>query len=73
MAKYKAQLSDLLADLSGPQAQAAAKKADRDRLEKLRSLGYISSQPTAKREMFGPEYDVKALLPFNNQVVMAWE
>lgn len=71
VAKYKAQLSDLLADLSGPQAQAAAKKADRDRLEKLRSLGYISSQPTAKREMFGPEYDVKALLPFNNQVVMA--
>lgn len=70
-AKYKSYLSGLIADLTGSQAQTAATKADRERLEKLRSLGYISSQPTAKREVFGPEYDVKTLLPFNNQAVMA--
>ncbi len=71
VAKYKAQLSSLMADLTGTQAQAGATKADRERLEKLRSLGYVSSQPTANTEVFGPEYDVKTLLPFNNQAVMA--
>lgn len=69
--KYKAELISLITSLSGAGEQIAQAKADRERLEKLRSLGYISSQPVERKQTFGPEYDVKNLLPYNNQAVEA--
>ncbi len=69
--RYKKQLSSLLANLAGPEERKAQTKADRERLEKLRSLGYVSSQPAARPETFGPEHDVKTLLPFSNLAVKA--
>lgn len=69
--KYKTELSSLMTSLSGAGQLIAQAKADRERLEKLRSLGYISSQPVERKKTFGPEYDVKHLLPYNNQAVKA--
>jgi len=69
--KYKAELASLLTTLSGASEKIAQARVDRERLEKLRSLGYVSSQPVVRREVFGPEYDVKNLLPYNNQAVKA--
>jgi len=40
-------------------------------LEKLRSLGYISSPQASRKKAFGPEDDVKFFLPFHNKVVKA--
>lgn len=71
VSQYKKELASLLASLSGKGEQIAQKKIDREKLEKLRSLGYLSSQPTQRREVFGPEYDVKTLLPYNNLAVRA--
>lgn len=69
--KYKKQLASLIAGLSGGGEKLAERRAERERIEKLRSLGYVSSLPTERRQTFGPEHDVKTLLPFNNQAVKA--
>lgn len=69
--KYKKQLTELIASLSNPAGRLAQKKADRETLDKLRSLGYISSQPIVRKEFFAPEDDVKTLLPHNNLAVEA--
>ncbi len=69
--KYKAELNSLITSLSGAREKIAQAKADRERLEKLRSLGYTSSQPVERKQFFSPEYDVKNLLPYNNQAVEA--
>ncbi|MCX7975199.1 MAG: sulfatase-like hydrolase/transferase [Candidatus Aminicenantes bacterium] len=73
VAKYKNELTSLIASLSGSGQPIARARFDREKIEKLRSLGYLSSQPVTKkeRENFGPEYDVKTLLPYNNQAVKA--
>ncbi len=52
--KYKTELSSLMTSLSGAGQLIAQAKADRERLEKLRSLGYISSQPVERKKDFWP-------------------
>lgn len=42
-------------------------------MEKLRSLGYLSSYQASKKETFSPEDDVKTLLPYNNKAVEAMD
>ena len=49
--------------LPEPRAPAVDARA----LEKLRSLGYVTGRQTAFKETFGPQDDVKSLLPFNNR------
>jgi len=71
--RYRAELERIIEALSSPGAARAEERLDRASLEKLRSLGYISSGPIAKKEEFGPEDDVKTLLPFNNRAVEAME
>jgi arylsulfatase A-like enzyme/Flp pilus assembly protein TadD len=46
---------------------SASQKIDREALEKLRSLGYISSPQTEKKEDFTAKDDLKVLLPFQNK------
>jgi arylsulfatase A-like enzyme/Flp pilus assembly protein TadD len=66
-------LGELISNLSSPQAERAEQKMDRESLERLRSLGYISSHQISKKEKFGPEDDVKIFLPYNNKAVQALE
>ena len=48
---------------------------DREALEKLKSLGYISasSPEESKKDGYGPQDDVKALLPFYNRTLEAMD
>jgi arylsulfatase A-like enzyme/Flp pilus assembly protein TadD len=50
---------------------SATQKIDRESLEKLRSLGYISSPQTEKKGEFTAEDDLKVLLPYQNRLQQA--
>jgi len=50
---------------------SARRKLDREAVEKLKSLGYISSPRTSGKEDFGPEDDLKVLLPYQNRLQRA--
>jgi len=68
---YRKQLERILKNQSFPENIKAKKKFDRESLEKLRSLGYVSSYPFSKKESFGPEDDIKVLLPYYNKAMEA--
>jgi arylsulfatase A-like enzyme/Flp pilus assembly protein TadD len=70
---YRKKLNELLQQYSDPQSEKARHRLDRKSLERLRSLGYISSPQSETKKNYGPEDDVKTLLPFHNKAVKAWE
>jgi arylsulfatase A-like enzyme/Flp pilus assembly protein TadD len=72
---YKKQLSQIAAAFSSPEDTKKAGNIDRESLEKLRSLGYLStSSPRDQRkEFFGPQDDIKVLMPYYNRAVEARE
>jgi arylsulfatase A-like enzyme/Flp pilus assembly protein TadD len=72
LAPYRKRLQDVmklgassLATLSG------RKTTDRDTLERLRSLGYAASRATRLKSTYGPEDDLKTLLPLEQKVNLA--
>lgn len=72
--KYRKQLSRMIENQSHPDGnQEQKKKIDRESLEKLRSLGYISSPQTSLKKSFGPNDDIKTFLPYHNRAMKAME
>jgi arylsulfatase A-like enzyme/Flp pilus assembly protein TadD len=69
--KYRQRLTDLMARLSHPENIKAERKLDEESREKLRSLGYISGAPASSPRSFGPQDDIKVLLPFHNKAMRA--
>jgi arylsulfatase A-like enzyme/Flp pilus assembly protein TadD len=47
--------------------------SDRETRERLRSLGYIASPVSQTKTSYGPEDDLKTLLPFEQKIDVAWE
>jgi arylsulfatase A-like enzyme/Tfp pilus assembly protein PilF len=68
---YRKKLEQIIVDQSSVESSRSREKPDREALEKLKSLGYISSAGHMNKENFGPEDDVKVLLPFHNQTYKA--
>jgi len=66
-------LKEIVEKLASPEAGRAERTMDRASVEKLRSLGYVSGGRVSKKAKFGPEDDVKTLLPFNNMAVRAMD
>jgi tetratricopeptide (TPR) repeat protein len=67
-------LAALVESLSSTLADATARPSDRETVDRLRSLGYIAALPSggrSGRKSFGPEDDVKAMLPFFNKAMEA--
>jgi arylsulfatase A-like enzyme/Tfp pilus assembly protein PilF len=67
-------LGELLRSLSSSLADGAAHDSDRETIERLRSLGYLAVSPGRRKQgraEFGPEDDVKTLLPFYNDAMSA--
>lgn len=71
--RHKRDLSRLKESLSAEKSAEAARKLDRASLEKLRSLGYVGGMPVVRKERFGPEDDIKTLLPFHKKAAEALE
>ena len=65
--KKRERLKELMDGLSAPAKKLSQRKVDSDTLEKLRSLGYISSRTNKLKERYGAEDDLKTLLPFQQK------
>ena len=66
--EYRKKLADLMDTLSSAQAVPVSSKIDPETLRKLRSLGYVSSAQTQIKESYGPEDDLKTILPFQKKL-----
>lgn len=71
--RYRKQLEQIIKNQSLAENIQAERKIDRESLEKLRSLGYVSSSQVLKKEIFGPEDDVKVILPYSNKAMEAMD
>jgi len=66
--KYRKRLRVLMERLSSSQGEQAHAQMDRETLDKLRSLGYISSSSLITKETYGPDDDLKTLLPLQQKL-----
>jgi tetratricopeptide (TPR) repeat protein len=66
--KHQQKLQDLMDKFSTSEIQANPSKVDREALDKLKSLGYISSAYSNVKKNYGPEDDLKTLLPFQKKL-----
>jgi arylsulfatase A-like enzyme/Flp pilus assembly protein TadD len=69
--KFSAALAQVTGGLSPTEQTGKDSKLDREALEKLRSLGYVSSPQPVKKAKYGPADDVKTLLPFHKKCMEA--
>jgi tetratricopeptide (TPR) repeat protein len=67
---HKKKMEELLDDLTPSQKIQNPRRSDRETREKLRSLGYVSSSAQIKTN-YGPEDDLKTLLPFQQMKTTA--
>jgi len=68
LAGYRKRLADIMKDLSLPEEEGKVeRRIERGDLEKLRSLGYISTPQLSMKKNFGPSDDIKVLLPSENK------
>jgi len=70
---YRKRLDQLIYSQFSEDSIRAEKGMDKTTLEKLQSLGYIASYKGTRKEKFGPEDDVKVLLPYHNKSNLAYE
>jgi arylsulfatase A-like enzyme/Flp pilus assembly protein TadD len=69
LAPFQKELHDLMAaSAAALSAQGTRPATDRDTRERLRSLGYAASRLVQLRSSFGPEDDLKTLLPLEQKV-----
>ena len=71
--RFEKRLEKIMSDSMSPQSERAVKRLDNKSLEKLRSLGYVSSSSDTRKDSFSSGYDVKILLPYYNQAMEALE
>ena len=64
--RHLKQLEEIIRSQFSPESIRSQEKLDREALNKLRSLGYVSRFQDSKEEKFGPKDDIKTLLPFHN-------
>lgn len=66
--KYQKKLRKIEEGFSSPQKAQARQRIDREAQEKLRSLGYIVSPVPQLKKSYGPEDDLKTLLPLQQKL-----
>ena len=70
---HRKRLAQLAIEMSSSQSAQEKRRLDREAMERLKSLGYISSPAGTPKKNYGPEDDVKALLPFFNRTLEAMD
>ena len=70
---HRKRLAQLVIEMSSPQSTPEKRRLDREAMERLKSLGYISAPAGTPKKKYGPEDDVKALLPFFNRTLEAMD
>jgi arylsulfatase A-like enzyme/Tfp pilus assembly protein PilF len=61
-------LNGLMEKLSSSRAASAKSKLDEEAMQRLRSLGYVSSAQSRAKENYGPDDDLKTILPFQKKL-----
>jgi tetratricopeptide (TPR) repeat protein len=69
--RYEKRLERIIEGMASSESQRAEEKLDREALDKLKSLGYVSSSLDRRKESFTSDDDVKVLMPFYNQAMEA--
>ncbi len=64
---HKKEMADFLAKTTAAPAAQTARTTDRETREKLRSLGYVAAPVTQGKTSYGPEDDLKTLLPYEQK------
>jgi arylsulfatase A-like enzyme/Flp pilus assembly protein TadD len=62
--KYKKKLEKIIERQSSSANSESRQNIDREALEKLRSLGYVSNPQASRKENYSPKDDLKILLPY---------
>lgn len=70
---FRRQLSQVIRIQESREGETAGRRIDREALQKLRSLGYIGDSFGQRQKTFGPEEDVKVLLPYHNKATEAFK
>ena len=65
--RYKKELNRIIKSQSLDERVKAEQRVDWETLEKLKTLGYISSPHASIKEKYGPEDDVKVLFLYHNK------
>jgi len=65
--EYRKKMRKIDKEFSSPQGVQSRQRIDREAQEKLRSLGYIVSPASQLKKTYGPEDDLKTLLPFQQK------
>jgi arylsulfatase A-like enzyme/Flp pilus assembly protein TadD len=73
MEDFQKKLASLMKSQTSSIAINAKGKVDKETLEKLRSLGYISTGTHEPKKTFGPKDDIKLRLPNHNKAMAAME
>jgi len=71
VSSFKKRLEEKIESDSSPLRSQAAGTVDKETLEKLRSLGYTASPVTQVKESYGPQDDLKTLLPLEQKLNVA--
>ncbi len=71
--KRRERLEGLIQDRASPELKRKQQVLDRASREKLASLGYVSFGLESRKKEFGPDDDVKTVLPFSNKANEAVE
>lgn len=69
--KYKKTLEKIIEELSYADKNERKQKINRETLEKLQSLGYISTLQASRKKTFTSNDDLKVLLPYQNKLTKA--
>jgi len=69
--KYQQKLASLEKALSSAKNREGGQVIDAETMEKLRSLGYVAQPAASLKKTFGPEDDLKTLLPLQEKFAKA--
>ncbi len=67
ISSFKEKLREIELKFSSPIERGKFQRVDKETLEKLKSLGYISNPIPQTKRRYGPEDDLKTLLPLHNK------
>jgi arylsulfatase A-like enzyme/Flp pilus assembly protein TadD len=65
LAPFRKKLADLIRSEYSPLSETAGQAADRETIEKLRSLGYAAAVASRPKKVYGERDDLKTLLPYH--------
>jgi len=71
LGRYRKKLDDIREKYSAEAKEDAQSSLNKEALRKLKSLGYISGSSGEKEKEFGPDEDIKSLLPHYDKSIVA--